>query len=189
MNRPLSLIAAAVLAVALPAVAPAEDPPAAAPKPATPAVAEPATIAETMVGEVITLPFNRSAAYGPTVVRGPGVNLTDKGNGEWKGNIKDLSGIFTVTEKRISGANLNMVMERDGEEWTCQGTVDGRRVRIVLAPDSLTARYDNRFYELKRVAEDLWATIPTGPAIRVKGDAAGASPYYPQFIFALLAIL
>ena len=58
-----------------------------------------------------------------------------------------------------------------------------------LAADGLTARYDNRFYELKRVAADLWATVPTGPAIRVKGDAAGKSPYYPQFIFALLAVL
>ena len=188
MDRSLALLAALVLAV--PAASLAEDPAVpAAPKAATPAVADPATIAETMVGEVITLPFNRSASYGPTVVRGPGVNLTDKGNGEWKGNIKDLSGIFTVTEKRISGANLNMVMDRDGAEWTCQGTVDGKRVRIVLAPDSLTARYDNRFYELKRVAPDLWATVPTGPAIRVKGDAAGDNPYYPQFIFALLAVL
>ncbi len=188
MDRSLALLAAVLLAA--PAASLAEDPaPAAAAKPAPPAVAEPATIAETMVGEVITLPFNHSAAYGPTVVRGPGVNLTDKGNGEWKGNIRNLSGVFTVTEKRISGGNLNMVMERDGEEWTCQGTVDGRRVRIVLAPDSLTARYDNRFYELKRVADDLWGTIPTGPAIRVKGDAAGPSPYYPQFILALLAVL
>jgi hypothetical protein len=187
VNRSLALLAAFVLAAAVPAATPAEDPPAAAPKPG--AVADPATIAETMVGEVITLPYNRSAAYGPTVVRGPGINLTDKGNGEWKGNIRDLSGIFTVTEKRISGANLNMVMDRDGEEWTCQGTVDGKRVRIVFAADSLTIRYDNRFYELKRVAEDLWGTIPTGAAIRVKGDAAGKSPYYPQFILALLAVL
>lgn len=189
MTRPLSLVAAFLLAAAVPTATPAEDSPSAAPKAAAPTVADPATIAETMVGEVITLPFNHSAAYGPTVVRGPGVNLTDKGNGEWKGNIRNLSGVFTVTEKRISGGNLNMVMERDGEEWTCQGTVDGRRVRIVLTPDSLTARYDNRFYELVRVAEDLWATIPTGPAIRVKGDAAGRSPYYPQFILALLAVL
>jgi hypothetical protein len=144
---------------------------------------------ETMVGEVITLPYNRSAAYGPGRVRGPGVNLTDSGNGQWKGNIKDLSGIFTVTEKRISGANLNIVMDRDGEEWTAQGTVDGKRVRVVLGPDGLVARYDNRLYDLKRVTEDLWASIPTGPGIRVKGDAAGKAPYYPQFIFALLAVL
>ena len=67
--------------------------------------------------------------------------------------------------------------------------MDGKRVRIVLSPDGLVARYDNRLYDLKRVAPDLWATIPTGPAIRVKGDAAGASPYYPQFILALLAVL
>ena len=67
-----------------------------------------------MVGEVITLPVNHSASYGPGRVRGPKVNLTDSGNGEWKGNIRDLDGVFTVTEKRISGGNLNMVMDRDG---------------------------------------------------------------------------
>lgn len=193
MDRLLALLAA--VAVAVPALSIAEDParPAAQAKPAEGAPAAPAAAptqaSEAMVGEVIALPFNRTAAYGPTVVRGPAVNLTDSGNGEWKGNIKDLNGVFTVTEKRISGANLNMVMDRDGEEWTCQGTVDGKRVRIVLSPDSLVARYDNRFYELKRVEPDLWATVPTGPAIRVKGDAAGKNPYYPQFILALLAVL
>jgi hypothetical protein len=167
------------LALAAPRSGLAEDP-------APPA---PTKTVEAMVGEVIVLPYNSSAAYGPGLVRGPKVNLTDQGNGEWKGNIKNLDGVFTVTEKRISGGNLNMVMERDGDGWTCQGTVDGKRVRIVLSPDGFVARYDSRFYDLKRVEPDLWATIPTGAAIRVKGDAAGKNPFYPQFIFALLAVL
>ncbi len=182
MNRRLALVVAVL--VALPAAGRADDP---APAPA-PSSAPTKTV-DAMVGEVITLPYNRTAAYSPGWVRGPTVNLTDSGNGQWKGNIKDLAGVFTVTEKRISGANFNIVMDRDGEEWTAQGTVDGKRVRIVLGPDALVARYDNRFYELKRVSEDLWVTVPTGPGIRVKGDAAGKSPYYPQFIFALLAVL
>ena len=172
MTRFLALLAA--LALAAPESGLAEDP---------------TQTVETMVGEVGTLPYNRTASYGPGRVRGPKVNLTDNGNGEWKGNIKDLDGVFKVTENRISGGNLNMVMDRDGEEWTCQGTVEGKRVRIVLSPDGLVARYDNRLYDLKRVAPDLWATPSGGPAIRVKGDAAGKSPYYPQFIFALLAVL
>ncbi len=197
-RTPALLLVLGLLSAGIPATARAEDPPAAA-KPAdsgasaptgAPAAAQPATkAADAIVGEVITLPFNRTAAYGPGVVRGPNVNLTDSGNGEWKGNIKDLNGVFTVTEKRISGANLNMVMDRDPDEWTCQGTVDGKRVRIVMSKDGLTARYDNRLYDLKRVAPDLWATVPTGPALRVKGDAAAANPYYPQFILALLAVL
>ncbi len=188
MDRLLSLLAA--LAFVVPALAVAEDPapPAGAARPAD-AAATPTQTVEVMVGEVITLPYNRSAAYGPARVRGPAVNLTDGGDGEWKGNIKNLDGVFKVTEGRISGANLNLVMDRDGAEWTCQGTVDGKRVRIVLSPDGLVARYDDRLYELSRVAPDLWATVPTGPAIRVKGDAAGKSPYYPQFIFALLSVL
>ena len=177
MARFLALLAA--LALAAPVSGLAEDPP----------LPAPTKTAEAMVGEVIVLPYNASAAYGPGLVRGPKVNLTDSGNGEWKGNIKELDGVFTVTEKRISGANLNMVMERDGDGWTCQGTVSGRRVRIVFSPDGFVARYDSRFYDLKRVEPDLWATPSGGPAIRVKGDAAGKSPYYPQFIFALLAVL
>lgn len=177
MARIPALLFALVLAAPLSGLA--ED----APPPA------PTKTVEAMVGEVIVLPYNASAAYGPGLVRGPKVNLTDQGNGEWKGNIKNLDGVFTVTEKRISGGNLNMVMERDGDGWTCQGTVDGKRVRIVLSPDGFVARYDSRFYDLKRVEPDLWATIPTGAAIRVKGDAAGKNPFYPQFIFALLAVL
>ncbi len=188
MDRLLVLLAA--FALTSPALALSDDP-APAPGSAKPAdaPAAPTQAVEAMVGEVITLPYNRSAAYGPGRVRGPAVNLTDGGDGEWKGSIKDLDGVFKVTETRISGARLNLVMDRDGDEWTCQGTVDGRRVRIERSRDGLVARYDNRLYDLKRVAPDLWASMPTGPGIRVKGDAAGKSPYYPQFIFALLAVL
>lgn len=175
MDRLLSLVAALTLAV--PALAVAGDP------------ASPTKTVDVMVGEVISLPYARSASYGPGMIRGPAVNLTDGGDGEWKGNIKDLNGVFKVTENRISGANLNLVVDRDGEEWTCQGTVDGKRVRIVLSPDRLVARYDIRLYDLERVSPDLWATVPSGPAIRVKGDAAAKGPYYPQFILALLAVL
>jgi hypothetical protein len=186
--RLTTLLVAVALAAPIPGRG--EEPAAPArPAPAPAAAPAPTSAVEVMVGEVITLPYNRSAAYGPGRVRGPAVNLTDGGNGEWKGNIRDLDGVFTVTEKRISGGNLNMVMERDGDGWTCQGTVDGKRVRIVLSPDGLVARYDSRLYDLKRVARDLWASIPSGPGIRVKGDAAGRDPYYPQFIFALLAVL
>lgn len=190
MARFLALLA--VLALAAPASGVAEDAPSAppsAPAEAAKPAAAPTQATEVMVAEVITLPANYSASYGPGRVRGPKVNLTDGGNGEWKGNIRDLDGVFTVTEKRISGGNLNMVMDRDAEGWTCQGTVDGKRVRIVMSPDGLVARYDTRLYDLKRVAPDLWATPTGGPAIRVKGDASGKSPYYPQFIFALLAVL
>jgi hypothetical protein len=187
--RFLALLTA--LALAAPASGLAEDAPSASSSPAAAAKppAAPTQAIEAMVGEVITLPANHSAAYGPGRVRGPKVNLTDNGNGEWKGNIKDLDGVFTVTEKRISGGNLNMVMDRDAEGWICQGIVDGKRVRIALSPDGFVARYENRLYDLKRVAPDLWATPSGGPGIRVKGDAAGQSPYYPQFIFALLAVL
>lgn len=142
-----------------------------------------------MVGELVTLPYNRSAAYGPTRVRGPVVNLTDSGTGEWKGNIKNLDGIFLVTESRISGVKVNLVMERDADGWTCQGTVDDNRVYIAMSKDGLKARYAGRFYDLKRVAPDLWASVPSGPGIRVKGNARENDPYYPQFIFALLATL
>lgn len=186
MDRLLALLVA--LALAEPALAgePAAPVP---PAPPASAAAPPTQAIEAMAGEVITLPYSRSAAYGPGRVRGPKVNLTDGGNGEWKGNIRDLDGVFTVTEKRISGGNLNVVMDRDADGWVCQGTVDGKRVRIEVSPDGLVARYDTRLYDLKRVAPDLWATPTGGPAIRVKGDAAGKSPHYPQFILALLAVL
>jgi hypothetical protein len=183
-------VASASLALAddpAPAVPPA---PAAAAAPAATAAPTPAAPAEeVMVGEIVTLPYNRTAAYGPSRVRGPGINLTDTGTGDWKGNIKDLGGVFHVTEKRISGGNVNLVMERDADGWTCQGTVDGNRVHLVMGKDGFAARYGTRLYDMKRVAPDLWATVPTGPAVRVKGDAQGYDPYYPQFIFALLAVL
>jgi hypothetical protein len=184
--RSFALLAAVSLAVAASATDPA--PPAGAPVPGgSAAPATPAT--EATVGEVLVLPYNRAAAYGVSRVQGPGVNLTDAGDGTWKGDIRGLNGVFKVTESRISGANFNVVVDRDGDEWTFQGTVDGKRVRIVMGKETFVARYETRQYELRRVEPDLWATIPTGPALRVKGDAAGANPFYPQFVFALLAVL
>jgi len=190
--RSLALLAALLVAVPASATDPAPPatpaPPAAAAAP-TGAAAPASPVTEAMVGEVMVLPYNRAAAYGVSRVRGPGVNLTDAGDGTWKGDIRGLNGVFTVTEKRISGANFNMVIDRDGDEVTFQGTVDGKRVRIVMNKETFVARYETRQYDLKRVEPDLWATIPTGAALRVKGDAAGENPYYPQFLFALLAVL
>ncbi len=190
------LLAVVVLSVPLTSrpeePAPGASPTAPAATPASPAAPAPAAARpadDAVVGEIITLPYNRTASYGPTRVRGPNVNLSDQGNGEWKGNIKDLDGVFRVTEKRIAGGNLNVVVERDGDEWTAQGTVNGRRVRIAMEKDGFVARYDDRLYDLKRVAPDLWATPGGGPAIRVKGDAGRRDPYFPQFVFALLAVL
>ncbi|MEI7705214.1 MAG: hypothetical protein WCK73_11525 [Deltaproteobacteria bacterium] len=172
--RTLALLAALTLAVAGPGRA--EDP-------------APISNDDLIVGELITLPYNRSASYGPTRVRGPKVNLTDAGDGRWKGNINQLDGVFTVTEKRISGGSFNVVVSRSGDEWTAEGTVDGKRVRFSMEPDGFVARFDDRFYDMKRVAADLWAGVPSGPGIRVKGDAGSRTPLYPQFIFALLAVL
>jgi hypothetical protein len=171
----------------VPAAPPAAAAPASPGAKADPTPSPPAE--EVMVGEIVSLPNNRSAAYGPTRVRGPLINLSDAGTGEWKGNIKDLNGVFRVTEKKISGGNLHLVMERDADGWTCEGTVDGNRVRMVMNKDGFTARYAGRLYDMKRVSPDLWATVPSGPGLRVKGDARGYDPYYPQFIFALLAVL
>ncbi len=95
---------------------------------------------------------------------GPTVNMTEGDKGTWKGRIRDYDGVLEVTEKRIAGASFNLVLDRDGDEWVCQGTWDGKRVRIALAKDGLTVRIQNRFYEMTRVAPDLYATQPVGPA-------------------------
>ena len=185
----------AVLAVLLPVATRADEPAKGAAAPAPAAATAPAKAApveqtpDMMVAEVVVIPYNKSASYGPVSVRGPQVNLTDSGDGRWKGNIRDLNGVFTVTEKRITGGNFNIVIDRDGEEWVAQGTVDGKRVRIAWEKDGIVARYDNRLYDLKRVAPDLWASVETGPGIRVRGDAAQRTPMFPQFIFALVAVL
>ena len=70
MDRLLSLLAALTFVVPVLAVAEDPAPPAGAAKPAE-APAAPTQAVEAMVGEVITLPYNRSAAYGPGRVRGP----------------------------------------------------------------------------------------------------------------------
>jgi hypothetical protein len=180
--RPIpALIAAALVALPLAAV-PGEG--------GAPPVAEAARPADApeILGEVVLLPGSNSASYGADRVIGPKVNMTESTPGTWKGRIRDYDGVLEVNAKRISGASFNLVMDRDGEEWICQGTWDGKRVRIAFGKDSLTVKVDNRFSEMKRVGPDVFATLPVGPALRVKGDAAGAAPLYPQFVLALLAV-
>jgi hypothetical protein len=159
------------------------------PAAAAPAPAAQAVDPEALVAEVILLPYNHSASYGPRRVVGPLVNVTQAAPDEWKGRIRDFDGVITVSDRRISAANLNLVVEWEGDGFTVQGLWDGKRVRIVFSAAAITARVDNRFYEMQRVAPDLFATLPQGPALRVKGDAAAKKPLYPQLILALLGVI
>jgi len=183
--RPVLLVLA-VATLSAPQVPRAED--AVAPAPAAAPPTAPAAVSDAVLGEVVLLPGSGSASYTASRVVGPTINFTESEKGTWKGRIRDFDGILEVTEKRISGANFHLVMDRDGEEWVCQGTWDGKRVRIAFAKDGLTVRIQNRFAEMTRVAPDLYATQPVGPALRVKGDAAGSAPLFPQFVLAILAV-
>ena len=151
--------------------------------------APPAARPAEMIGEITVLPSGGSASYSLGRVVGPAVNLTETEKGTWKGNIRSYDGILKVTEKRISGVAFNLVLDQDGDEWTAQGVWEGKRVRIAATPDSLTVRIESKFYEMKRVAPDLFATVPAGPGLRVKGDAAARFPSYPQFVLAILGTL
>jgi hypothetical protein len=180
----LVALAAGVAVAQAPAAAPAAEAPTGPEAPA-PSQADP----EALVAEMTLVPYNNSASYGPRRVVGPRVNLTQAAPDEWKGRIRDFDGVLSVSEGRISAANLNIVVEWEKDGFTAQGLWDGRRVRIVFEAGSITARMDNRLYEMKRVAPDFFATVPQGPGLRVKGDAAGRKPLYPQLIFALLGVL
>ncbi len=194
MTRFLS--AAAALLLSLPLVTAAEEapPPVAPAAPAAPAAQAPgATPAAApapgneILGEIVAIPEGSSAAYGKTRVLGPKVNLTETAPGTWSGNIRAYDGVMEVTSKRISGVSMNIVMDRDGPDWVAQGTWDGKRVRVSFEKEKITLRIDSRYYEMTRVTPDLYATLPRGPGLRVKGDAAGPNPLWPQFFFAVLS--
>ncbi len=183
----LPLVTVAEEAPQAPAVpAPAATPGAQAPAAAPAAVPAPATGVE-ILGEIVAIPEGSSAAYGKTRVLGPKVNLTETAPGTWSGNIRTYDGVMEVTPKRISGVSMNIVVDRDGREWVAQGTWDGKRVRVSFEKEKITLRIDSRYYEMTRVTPDLYATLPRGPGLRVKGDAAGPDPLWPQFFFAVLS--
>lgn len=179
--------AQAPAAAASPATAPATAGKGEAAKGGAPAAAAPD--ADEIVGEVVVLPSGRSASYGERRVVGPRVNLARSSPGEWAGRIRDFDGTLTVSEDRIAGANFNLVLDRDGDELSAQGLWDGKRVRVVVSASKITARVDVALYELERVAPDLFATVPQGPAVRVKGDATKPNPMQPQLLLALLGVL
>jgi hypothetical protein len=186
--RPGSIVLVA-LALAVSSAARADDTGAAKAGAAVlPLSSPPSASPDEILGEMVMLPAGGSASYATSRVVGPTINMTEVDKGSWKGRIRDYDGVLEVTEKRIAGASFNLVLDRDGDEWVCQGTWDGKRVRIALAKDGLTVRVHNRFYEMTRVAPDLYATQPVGPGLRVKGDAAGKAPLYPQFVLAVLAL-
>jgi hypothetical protein len=183
-----ALSALAALALAAPVATLGDDAAKPAPSPEAPAAAAPAgKPAEEVLGEVVAIPEGSSAAYSATRVFGPRVNVTETEKGTWSGSIRLYDGVMVVTEKRISAAAMNIVVDREGDEWVAQGTWEGKRVRVTFTKEKVTLRIDNRFYEMTRVAPDMFATLPRGPGLRVKGDAAGASPRLPQFLFALLS--
>ncbi len=182
------LAAAAALLLSLPLAIAAEEAPPPPVAPAAPAAAVPAPApAIEILGEIVAIPEGSSAAYAKTRVLGPKVNLTETAPGTWSGNIRSYDGVMEVTPKRISGVSMNIVVDRDGPEWVAQGTWDGKRVRVSFEKEKITLRIDSRYYEMTRVTPDLYATLPRGPGLRVKGDAAGTNPLWPQFFFAVLS--
>ncbi len=181
------LAAAAAFLLSLPLATAAEEAPQ-APAASAPAATPAPAPADEIIGEVVQIPTGISIAYGKGKLVGPRASLHESSKGTWKGNLRDWDGVLDVTDTRISGQNMNIVVERDGKDFVAQGTWNGKRVRIAFSAGELAVRIDTRYYEMKRVSQDLFATQPVGPALRLKGDATSASPAYPQFILAAMGV-
>ncbi len=137
-------------------------------------------------GEIV---YRGSAAYDAGHVRGPKVNMSLTKDGRWGGNLLDQDVMLTVTDKKITGAGVNLVVTRDATSIAVEGLVSGVRVRVKATQDTFVGRVGNRQLECKRSPDGVWflADGPRVAAIKFKGSA-GRMPDVPmpQWLFAVI---
>jgi len=140
------------------------------------------------------------ASFDAGRVIGPSANLTNT-EGVWAGDIGGQNVSLDVSPTRITGANLDLHLEKDGAKRSIRGNFFGQRLSLEYGEKRVSGRVGSCSFTLdrKRVGVyegtvgcmDRGARLPrTGYGIlNFAGLAAEAEPPSPQFQLALVATL
>ena len=149
----------------------------------------PQPLPETQTEFVATGEINihsQNAAFDAVRVRRAGANISKRTDGSWGGVMNGQAVDVSVTPKRISGVEINMVLEESGGEkgTVITGQFHGNILRFEIGPKQALVRSANHSFTLTRGADGTYG--PQGELV-LKGDAALPEPPWPQFALALLA--
>jgi hypothetical protein len=157
-------------------------------------------------GEVrfrVTGGITTSASYNATRVVGPAVNMTQRDDGTWAGDLLaenlNLHGKADQKSARLEGNSFTVVQRADGKKTEIEGQFKGVRFRATVDPKRVKARFGACSLDLVRKGAvyrgDVGCmvegqTLPqTGNAVLdLMGDAVDHTPF-PQLALALMATL
>ncbi len=133
-------------------------------------------------------------SYGTYQVVGPRTSLSYTREGKWGGTLAGEPLLVSVSSGRITGADVNLEVRRDGEEIRVTGLWHGTRLDLGFRPDGITGNPGRNCSLSLRPAEGTWwrgflgcpnldtATIRLERAASELPDVA-----MPQWLFAFLA--
>jgi hypothetical protein len=146
-----------------------------------------------------------SAAFDARRVVGPSVNLTLGEGGAWSGALAGQDVSLAIAPGRITGAGVDLHVERKGDATSLRGIWFQRRVSLEFTPESISGRAGPVCsVDVERDAPGVYRgsmacvvqeTLRTQQAavssasLRLAGDAALPSPPMPQFALALVAVV
>ena len=146
-----------------------------------------------------------SAAFDDRRIVGPAVNLTLGEGGDWAGDLAGQNVSLAIAPDRITGAGVDLHVERGGERTSVSGIWFQRRVSLDFAPRTISGRAGPACsVDLRRDSPGVFqgsvgcvVQQPNKPqqanvtraTIQLAGDAALPSPPMPQFALALVAVL
>jgi hypothetical protein len=132
---------------------------------------------------------------------GPTVNLTRQEGGGWAGDIAGQNVRLEVTDRRVSGANVDLHLAAEGRKRMVRGNFFGQRLWLEYTGKKLSGRVGDCSLSLSQRRAGLLegdigcleraGSLPrTAHAIlQLAGDAAQPDPPMPQFALALVALL
>lgn len=132
---------------------------------------------------------------------GPSVNLTRREGGSWAGDIAGQNVSLEVSDRRVSGANVDLHLGNDGKKRMVRGNFFGRRLWLEYSGKKLSGRFGDCSLSLERrragvLEGDVGCVERAGnlprtahAILQLAGEAAQAEPPMPQFALALVALL
>jgi len=145
------------------------------------------------------------ASFDASHVMGPRVNMAMAEGGAWAGDLDGRNVVLSVEPGHLSGAGVDLHVERQGDALAVRGLYGQHRVDISVTPKSIRGTsdggrcsYDLTAREPRRLAGTVGCTTARGAMmpqvataeLKIAGEGAQLSaPALPQFVLALLAVV
>jgi hypothetical protein len=140
-------------------------------------------------GEVLA--YNRTVSFDQVRVRSPHCNLAKRTDGSWGGTFNERALDVSVTDDRVRGVEFNLTREMsEGNKLVITGQFQGRIYRFELDDKQALIRGPSQSmtYPGRQVTPTETVYGPMGN-LRLKGEAGGETPPWPQIGFALMAMM